>query len=1180
MVNNLTFEELKNDKTFIDGLRNEDFVLILGAGFSYGVKNKSHHADFDTIPLGFNFLKLTNTKFDSEIDKYRIAAGKWKSAYEETKDEKLLEEFRNLFLADEKAFNYTSFERVFLPNWFKIYTLNFDNVLDLAQKNLSRKYPIFAYPNDVSNTKNSISHLHGKIDNDFQFDNIVFSPSDYIESAKAKHNLYDPFHGDVHTFKKNIVIIGTQFDEEAVLSYFFDGLQNQDIAIYHFELKNNNARELPEINKHNYNFIQLTKGVSEVFDFFEENRHKIQQYELEGAKIIDKDFIEALEAKIFLPKDFYVSKLSDDCQWYGCLHGWGIKRELYNDLKETVTSSFDQERTSTVSAVVHGAGGCGKSTQLRILALELFNEKFKTVWLENFESFNENDIAIIEKNSQQNFLIIIEDWYRFYGMYGNTVIETFNKLVALSNVRLVIGDRTLKKIYTNKLFNAEQSKFEIFPAENKDIIKKIAVKVSEWQATCEAIYENDKIKNTSLFSVLFIIADIYNKNLPAKEIRFIDIKGHFADIVKSDIKKIANKYPGLAKAMVYFANIYKEYKIRITRDAFLTVAKHFNPTANFVLLDINSLDYEEDRLISNYISRIEADSRIEWVNELDFIQYNHDTLAEDGLSKSILESWNSFGDQIELQIVDALVNSEDEATISAYLFFLLKDATSFFKNREKLKLHYIEKLYNRRIRSFAYLQGLLHVQSEYEANVKCKYAIDLLNRFIDKEYIPSATISMSLEILKNEDVGSDFAVAILNMFIDGKHISHDVVNNCLTILKKTKERETYAISILNAYQKNKSISKEIISSCLGILEESPDGITHAISILNDYQNGEFIGYQIISNCLTILKETTKGETYAVLILDKFLDGENVSNEIICSCLTILGKEEGKKYAVSILNDCKGDEFFEYQYISNCLTILKEEQEGQDFAIIILNMFFDRKNISQAHDTISNCLTILKNEPEGKEFATKILNKYKIKDKTISLINLGKCISILREDKAGLVHAKEVLDNWRQFKIFQTIYHSLSNYVFFKKDHSCIAEIIHDFKTRKNIKGVYYRYFYLFKLPFFYNKIWLSEAKSIVKNWRKSKKDLVSNVLYASQNKPEFSIKTCKQILERLEKELNIQSKREEVKIGYILNALKNPLLDTMYVKLKIKQIQLYQEENNILSDSQIKVLNEILEERN
>jgi len=731
MITNLTFKDLKNDNDFLSGLHNEEFILVIGAGFSYGVQNNSS-SDCKTIPLGKKFLEFTNKKFGSETGEYPIAASLWKD--ESLSDIEIVNEFKALFLANENKFNYENFERIFIPNWFKIYTLNFDNVLDLAMRNIPDNYLFFSYPNDPINSQKSISHLHGKITNEFKFDDIVFSPNDYIESAKKKHTLYTSFHGDVKTFKKHLIIIGTQFTEQAVLSNFFDGLEEENIKIYHFELSNNNTKLLPQFKQQDYKFIQLTKGVIEIFDFFEENRHIIQKIDLEGAKVIDKAFIEDLEIKTFSKNDFYISKLSNDCQWYGCNKEWGIKRSFYNELKQTVISSFDEERVSNVSAVVYGIGGSGKSTQLRILALELYNEKFKTIWIENFNTFNENSINIIENSPYLHFLIIIEDWYRLSSMYKDSIKEVFNKLSSFSHVRLVIGDRTLKSIYSNKLYNGEETKYEILASENKDIIQKIASKIPEWKNICIDLYQNMGLQNTSLFSVLFIITNIFDKALSSEKIRLLDIKGHFIEIVQSDIKKISKIYPGLAKSIVYAANIYELYKIKITKEALLAIATHFNPSANFNLLNINSTESGIDRLISNYISETNVDSKSDWFNQINFVQFNHDILAEDGLSKSILDDWLSFESQMQLKILDILTNLKDDYTTSSYLYHLLKDSNSFFKDNVNLGLNYVRKLYNSNKKNLFFLQSVLQENSFFNFDIKKDFAIQILKRF-EKEKI-------------------------------------------------------------------------------------------------------------------------------------------------------------------------------------------------------------------------------------------------------------------------------------------------------------------------------------------------------------------------------------------------------------------------------------------------------------
>ena len=150
------------DDSFFAGLREGDFILVLGAGFSYGVPNKAG----GTIPLGTKFAQITKDRFGLTYNPdYQSAAEVWETRISHEKD--LLNEFKNLFLVDEDTFDATVYAPIFLPNWYNIFTLNFDNVLELTQqKTQNKQMKVFSYPEDNAESPNpDIFHLHGVIRN-------------------------------------------------------------------------------------------------------------------------------------------------------------------------------------------------------------------------------------------------------------------------------------------------------------------------------------------------------------------------------------------------------------------------------------------------------------------------------------------------------------------------------------------------------------------------------------------------------------------------------------------------------------------------------------------------------------------------------------------------------------------------------------------------------------------------------------------------------------------------------------------------------------------------------------------------------------------------------------------------------------------------------------------------------
>ncbi|MBK6915419.1 MAG: SIR2 family protein [Ignavibacteriales bacterium] len=193
--------DFKPDNSFFDDLREGHFCLVLGAGFSFGVKNKNK--EFSTIPTAEQFIKFTNEKFTKSVTEYKAAASVWENKI--ANNPNLLNELRNLFLVDETAFNFELFDSVFLPNWYSIFTFNFDNVLTTIQsKHKGKKYPVFNYPAyTMDSNDNCILHLHGLMNEETTLDNIVFTSASYTKLGAEQNSLYNVIYGDIDSNKKN-----------------------------------------------------------------------------------------------------------------------------------------------------------------------------------------------------------------------------------------------------------------------------------------------------------------------------------------------------------------------------------------------------------------------------------------------------------------------------------------------------------------------------------------------------------------------------------------------------------------------------------------------------------------------------------------------------------------------------------------------------------------------------------------------------------------------------------------------------------------------------------------------------------------------------------------------------------------------------------------------------------------
>jgi hypothetical protein len=297
IINEETINEFKPDQDFFEDLKKGKFVLVLGAGFSHGIKNCIKDNDlpkafnipyekYKNIPISKDFNTLTNLLFSEEedIDKYQAAANLWEDSNFNIKGTDLSVFFRNLFKPDRDDFISTKqklYRYILSPSWHGIYTFNFDTVIETIVEFENRISDFYSkwFPDHkgilAKKKETYIAHLHGIITND-NLNDLVFSENGYKRLRRELHTLYDTLHNDAHENLK-LFIVGTQFDEESIDDKFFDSLKN-DVTIYHFDRKNNDFRTKPNIrNNPNYHFIKI-KEINEVLEFLKSYQNQIENH--------------------------------------------------------------------------------------------------------------------------------------------------------------------------------------------------------------------------------------------------------------------------------------------------------------------------------------------------------------------------------------------------------------------------------------------------------------------------------------------------------------------------------------------------------------------------------------------------------------------------------------------------------------------------------------------------------------------------------------------------------------------------------------------------------------------------------------------------------------------------------------------------------------------------------------
>lgn len=425
-----------------------------------------------------------------------------------------------------------------------------------------------------------------------------------------------------------------------------------------------------------------------------------------GATTIDENFIQKIkEHNKFTRNEFYTAKYDKDCAWWGISQSLDVKRKYHALYLEIAKNAFTASKYRKVEMVFHGLGGSGKSTVIRRIAYDFCLEKPKGVnilWMDDFRKFFEEGLGMIRFNSGHNYLVFIEDWHRLsFTCSEKEALAFFERTNDMPNIRIILVDRdTVGKAYRSYL-NQSDHLFLIGSEENENIIKGVVEKNPEWKPTYKKIFSQHKNYASSLFLLLFILSRIA-ENEHQEFPKNVEPEAEFAHIVLSDMQYLAQLgYPGLAKAIHYWACIYKKSRIVIGFETFLRIADYYNGDQK-TSRHFSNWNKKHDtvlNLLRNYISITEdfenaagnsygmytaMKYRAHASEQFHVMEFSHDMLADVGLSVISLENTRPYDDTIVEEFNDIILERGDLFSIHQYFQFYWNRIGDYATTQEKI----------------------------------------------------------------------------------------------------------------------------------------------------------------------------------------------------------------------------------------------------------------------------------------------------------------------------------------------------------------------------------------------------------------------------------------------------------------------------------------------------------------
>lgn len=462
---------LENDEKYIKRLiqRNE-VILFLGSGFSFEAKNQLG----EKFPMGWKLgEKIWEfLGYDGDYDNTSLAEmyQVFLSSGKRKKTEKIEFLDKNLLTSDIPDL----YQEITKPFWYKIYTLNIDDLLDKVYARAGKNLDILKYPTDEykerdqSLSRTQTVYLNGKLPCDP--DELIFSFKQYTKAALAEQRLYAQFVYEYAT--KPVIFIGTDLNEPLFEKYIESREGKQGYAENRpksFLITPNLSQVKKENLKNLYNIVHISAGTNEFLQWIKSITAELKSQEeiLRGTfpNFIDiysyskisnakwesiRDFAESFNR---IPIDY---KLKGDRSAYllGASPRWedifkqrDITRPITDKLLNFISDELQSDNKLKVLSL-SGTAGSGKSTVLKRLGLGL-TQNGHTTFLSYSDSLPKfRRIVDVLENIGQRVVLLFDNADNVISLLPSLIKELekleFAPILVLSTRPRYLGNLTSK----------------------------------------------------------------------------------------------------------------------------------------------------------------------------------------------------------------------------------------------------------------------------------------------------------------------------------------------------------------------------------------------------------------------------------------------------------------------------------------------------------------------------------------------------------------------------------------------------------------------------------------------------------------------------------------------------------------------------------------------------------------
>lgn len=382
-------------------------ILFVGAGFSGEARDASGRALPSGRELGREIWKIPfpRESYDESASLADIFA-----AAKLADPTALKRHLEQRLRADPRTLP-DFYRRYLAVDWSAVYTLNIDNVLEVAATALGRP---MQHLSALSNSnpvgqRETITHLNGLLKD---YPDVTFTSDDFAVRTTRQDAHYAALASRLA--QSSVIYIGTQLEES---------------PLWHHIAARGERQGGRELRPRSY-LIAPTLGVAKAAAL---KRHNVHHVPLTARQFAEAYLPAALPENlrpsgkrgptswslittvrttpVEQPADFLLGREPD---WGDVTAGFAIERSFESELYYAVTNP------ATRVVVVSGTVGSGKSTTLRRLAVSLDTDGYKTLWLERAGSDRIADIAGQALEAAAEY-VLIDDAERFSGRVNTLV---------------------------------------------------------------------------------------------------------------------------------------------------------------------------------------------------------------------------------------------------------------------------------------------------------------------------------------------------------------------------------------------------------------------------------------------------------------------------------------------------------------------------------------------------------------------------------------------------------------------------------------------------------------------------------------------------------------------------------------------------------------------------------------